>query len=87
VNVIIDNLGIEPLRVSEHAVHKVRPLQPGNVTGPVIDIGCRHELAALFDARYDDRIEVGTCRVYGGGVPGRARAQNHKPHMSQITHV
>jgi hypothetical protein len=72
VNVIIEDLSVEPLGVPEHAVHEIRPLQPLNVTGPIINIGSCHELATLFDARDDDRIEVGARRVNCRGVPSRA---------------
>ena len=87
VNVIVDHFGVEALRVSQHAIHEFRALQAFDITRPVVDIGCRHQLTALFDARDHDRIEVGARRVNGRSVTRRPRAQDQNPAMSCVTHV
>ena len=77
MDVIIEDLRIEALRVPQHAVHQLGPLQALNVARPVVDVGRCHELASLFHAGNDDRIEVGARRIDGSGVAGRTRSQDH----------
>ena len=87
VDVVVNYFSIEALRMAQHAIHELWPLQAFNVTRPVIHIGCRHQLATLFDPGDDDRIKIGTGRVHGSCVSGWSRAQNQNPAMFWITHV
>jgi hypothetical protein len=50
LDVVRDQFGLEALRVLTHPLHQRRSLQPFDVAGPVVDIGGRHQLAALFGA-------------------------------------
>jgi hypothetical protein len=50
-----------------HALH---------VGGPVVDLGGRHQLAALGHAGDQHRFEVGARGVERGGVAGRAGAED-----------
>ena len=49
-----------------------------HVAGPVIHLGGGHELAALLEAGDQHRFEVGARRIDGGGVAGRAGAQDEE---------
>ena len=51
----------------EHAV---------DIGGPVVDIGGRHQLAALGDAGDEQRFEVGARGIEGGGVAGGAGTED-----------
>ncbi|KAG0919669.1 hypothetical protein G6F31_021024 [Rhizopus arrhizus] len=59
-----------------HACHQVRPHQAGGVTRPVVHLGGGHQLAALLQAGDDDRLQVGTGGVDGGGPAGRAGTED-----------
>jgi hypothetical protein len=64
------------------ALHQVRPLHAGDVGGPVVDVGGRHQLAALRQAGDQHRLEVGAGGVDGGGVAGRAGAEDQDAGMA-----
>ncbi|MNT50971.1 hypothetical protein D3C72_1879140 [compost metagenome] len=70
------DLRLEAFGVLEKALHQLRPLHAVHVGRPVVDLGRGHELTALRDARDEQRLEVGAGGVDGGGVAGRAGAQN-----------
>ena len=76
VDVIEDELGVEALGVLLEARHQVGPLHAVGVGRPVVDVGRRHELAALREAGDQHGLQIGTRRVYCGGVSGGAGAQD-----------
>ncbi len=84
---IVDDLGIEALGMAQHAVHEFGALQPLDVAGPVIHAGRGHQLAALLDTGDQDRVQVRSCSVDGGGVAGGSGSQDQNPAMFQVTHV
>ena len=65
-----DDLGVEAFRVAAHSVHEGRALQVFHVSGPVVHVGGRHELAPLLQPGDEQRRAVGACRVHGGGIAG-----------------
>ena len=87
MDVVVDDFGIETLRVLKHAFHERRALQPFHVTGPVINIGGGHQLATLLNACDHDGIQVGACRINRCSVTGRSGAEDQNPAMFQVTHV
>ena len=70
------DLGVEALGVLLEARHQVGPLHAVGVGGPVVDVGRRHQLAALRETGDQDGLEVRARGVYCGGVTGRAGAQD-----------
>ena len=72
VNMIKHNIGAETFGVQAHALHQLRAKHTLVITRPVINIGGGHQLAALFDAGDQYRVEVGACRVNRGAVTSRA---------------
>jgi len=50
IDVVEHDLGFEALGVFQKALHQFRALHALHVGGPVVDIGGRHQLAALGDA-------------------------------------
>ena len=75
------NFGLEALGVREKPLHQLRSLHAIRVGGPVVDIGRRHELAALGDSGDEHRTEVGACGVDRGGVSGRSGAKDQDPRV------
>ena len=76
VDVIEDDLGVEALGVLEEALHEVGAHDAVDVGGPVVDVGGRHQLAALRDAGDQHRLQVGARRVDRGRVAGRPGAED-----------
>ena len=72
VHLVEDDLGLEALGVLAKALHQVGPLDAVGVGGPVVDVGRRHQLAALRDPGDEHRVQVGARRIDRGRVPGRA---------------
>ncbi len=70
------DLDAELLGVALHALHQVGALQIVRVAGPVLDLGGGHELAALFHAGYQHRIQVGPRGVDARGIARRPGAQD-----------
>ena len=60
------DFSLEALGVFEKSLHQLRPLHAVNVGGPVVDIGCSHQLPTLCDAGYQHRFKVGAGGVNGG---------------------
>ena len=87
VNMVVDDFGVEALRVTQHAIHQFRALQALDVARPVVDVGRGHQLAALLDAGNDHRVEIGPGSIDGGRVAGRSGPQDQNPAMFQVTHV
>ena len=69
-------LRVEALGVLQEALHQVGALHAVDVGRPVVDVGRRHQLAALGDAGDQHRLQVGARGVEGGGVAGRAGAED-----------
>jgi hypothetical protein len=78
--------GIEALCVLLHALHQVRAGQALDIAGPVIDIGCGHQLTASLDAGNYHWLQVGAGGVYGGRVSGRAGAEDYDTAMFGFGH-
>jgi len=65
----------EALGMFEEALHQFRSLHAGRVSGPVVDVRGRHELAALSESGNERGLQVGARGVYGRGIAGRAGTQ------------
>ena len=76
VDVVEHDLGVEALGVLEEALHQVGAHDAVDVGRPVVDVGRRHQLAALGDAGDQHRLQVGARGVDRGGVAGRAGAED-----------
>ena len=76
VDVVEHDLGVEALGVLQEALHQVRALHAVDVGRPVVDVGRRHQLAALRDAGDEHRLQVGARGVDRGGVAGGAGAED-----------
>jgi len=74
--VIENDLGLEALGVFQETLHQLGALHAVHVCGPVVHLGGGHELAALGNAGHEHGVEVGACGVNGGGVAGRAGAED-----------
>jgi len=74
--VVEHDLRFEALGVFQKALHQFRALHAVHVGGPVVDLGGGHQLATLGHAGDQQRVEVGTGGIDGGGVAGRAGTQN-----------
>jgi hypothetical protein len=87
VDVVEHHLGVEAFGVLGHATHEVGALQALDVAGPVVDVGRRHELAALGEAGDEGRLEVRASGVYRCGVAGRAGTENDQSRVLGSAHV
>jgi hypothetical protein len=68
-----DVLGAEAGRLGAELLHQLGAHDPVGETGIVLDIGGEHELPAGAGEPLDDqRVQVGTGGVDGGGQAGRA---------------
>jgi CRP/FNR family cyclic AMP-dependent transcriptional regulator len=74
--VVEHDLRVEALGMLQEALHQVGALHAHHVGGPVVDLGGRHQLAALGHAGDQQRLQVGARGVDGGGVAGRAGAED-----------
>jgi len=52
----------------EHAVHQLGTLHPFPVARPVVHIGGGGQLAALFHAGDQNRVEIGARSINGRGI-------------------
>ena len=68
-------------------VHRLNVAPTVWVTGPVVDIGRRHQLAALLEAGDQHRLAVGACSVDGGAVAGGSGTQDDQAAMRWGRHV
>jgi hypothetical protein len=87
VDVVHHDLGVEPLRMLAHALHEAGAGQSVRIPRPVVHLGGGHELAALFHARQQQRLAIGTGCVDGGGVTGGAGTEDDQPGVSGSAHV
>ena len=78
VDMVEDDLGLEALGMRLHARHQVRTHQAVGIARPVVDLGRRHQLAALLQAGDQHRLEVGAGGIDGGGVAGRAGTEDQQ---------
>jgi len=82
MDVIKHDLGVETLGMCKKALHEVRALHAFDISGPVVDIGGRHQLATLGDAGDQHRLQVGARCIQGSGVAGGPRAQDEDAGVS-----
>src|SRR5690606_40821644 len=87
VDLVEDDLGVEALGVGLHARHQVRAHQAVGVARPVVDLGGRHQLAALLQPGDDHRLEVGAGGVDGGGPAGGAGTEDEQARVLGGGHV
>ena len=72
------DLGVEALGVLLEARHQLRPLDAVGVRRPVVDVGGRHQLAALREAGDQHGLEVGARGVYCRRISGGAGTQDQQ---------
>jgi hypothetical protein len=87
VHVVHDDLGIEALGVLTHALHEARPGEPVRVARPVVHLGGRHELPALFHAGEQERLAVRARGIDRGRVSGGSGTEDDQPRVTGIAHV
>ena len=78
VDVVEDHFGFEAAGVGFEAGHQFRALHTIGIGRPVVDLGRRHQLAALGHAGDQDRFEIGAGGVDRSGITGRAGTENDK---------
>ena len=72
-DVLIADIGSETLGLLLHLGHELRPHDPVDEAGVVLDLGGVHERApGGHGAREDHRAQLGPCRIDRGGVAGWA---------------
>ena len=81
VYLVENNLGFETLGVLLEAFHELRALHAHRIGRPVVDVGRRHELAALSQARDQYRLQVGARGIDRRRVTGGSRAKNQESAM------
>ncbi len=87
IDVVEHDVGIEAFCVTAHALHQRRALQMLDVAGPIVHIGGRHELAALFQAGDEQGMAIRPRRVNGGGITCRTRPQDQEWTVPDDAHV
>ncbi len=87
VDVVEHHRGLEALGVLGHALHQLRALQAFDVAGPVVDVGRRHQLAALGEAGDQRRLEVGACGIDRSAVAGGAGTEDDQARVGVGRHV
>ncbi|MNE41643.1 hypothetical protein D3C80_1357230 [compost metagenome] len=86
MDVVIDDLGGKALGVFLHALHQGRTGQAFDIAGPVVDFGGGGQLAASLQAGDQQGLQVGAGCIHGGGVAGRAGAEDDQARMFGFTH-
>ena len=84
MDVIENDLGIEAAGMGLETRHQVGTLDAVGVGWPVVDIGRRHQLAALGHTGNHDRLEIGACSINRSGVTCRAGAEDNEGRMADI---
>jgi hypothetical protein len=79
--------GAEALGLAAHAVHELGALDLVGEARVVLDARGGHEGPAELAALEDDHVELGTRRVHGCRVPGRARAHDDHVVDGLLAHV
>jgi hypothetical protein len=87
IDVVEHDVGVESFGVTAHAIHQRGPLQMFDIAGPIIHIGGGHELAALFQARDQERMPVRPRRIHGGRITRRTRPQDEEWTVPEDAHV
>ena len=86
VDMVEQHLSLETLGVFAHALHQLRPLHPGVVAGPVVDVGGGGQLPPRLHAGDQQRLEIGACRIDGRGVARRAGSQDDQTFVTRVAH-
>ena len=60
----------------QETLHQFRTLDAHRVGRPVFHVGGGHQLAALFNAGHQHRVQVGACGIDRGAVACRTGAKN-----------
>ena len=77
LDVVGDDLGAEPLGLGAHVLHELGAHDAVAEAGEVLDLGGVHQRATGGDGALEEqRLEVGAGGVDGGGVAGRAGADD-----------
>jgi hypothetical protein len=84
VNVVEHDVRVEALGMLEEALHQLRALHAGMIGRPVVDFRGGHELSTLCDPGDQHGAQVGARGVHGGGVAGRARAEDQQVRVSSL---
>ena len=87
IDVIVDDLSIEALRMFAHALHQSRAGQIVRIARPVVDFDGRHELAAFLHAGDQHGAAVGARGVDGRCIACRAGTQDQEPRVTGTAHV
>ena len=87
VDVVEHDFRVEALGVLQHVLHQFRALELGVAARPVLDLGGRGQLAALFHARYDHGAKVGAGAVDRRGIARGARSHDQQPAVLGFAHV
>ena len=67
-----------------HLLHQPGALDDVAEAGIILDVGGGGELAAGLDALDDDRREAGAGGVDGGGIAGRAGAEDDQARRNDV---
>ena len=87
VDVVKDDFGFKAPGMGFKSLHEFRPLDTVDVGRPVVDLGGGGELSTLCHAGNQYRLEIGAGSVNGGGITGRAGAENQQTSMAGgLTH-
>jgi hypothetical protein len=87
VDVIHQDLGVEPLGVLAHALHETRARETVRIARPVVDLGGRHELATLFHAGDEQRPPIRARGIHGRRITRRAGTEDDQPGVAGVAHV
>ena len=82
VDVVHHQFGAKALGMRLQALHQIRPLHAGHISGPVVHFSGVHELPALGHAGDEHGLKIGAGGIDGGGIAGRAGAKNEKADVS-----
>ena len=83
-DVVGQELGAEPRRLGAELGHHLRPHDPVDVAGIVLDVARDHQLAAPVEPLDHERAHVGARGVERGCVAGRAAADDD--HVTNVAH-
>ena len=85
LDIDVDELGAEALRLLPEAAHELRSVDAFREARVVLDLAGEHQLTTGRGARDDDGLEVGARGVDGGGEAGRARADDEHLRLGPMT--
>src|SRR5439155_15953611 len=78
VDVVENELGLEALGMLLETRHELGTLHAHRIGGPVVDIGGRHQLAALRKPGDQHRLKIGARSVYCRRVSGGSGSQDQQ---------